>query len=124
MASTVILRPDNVIFTVWDDDLKTDEQVRQHLEKVGDLCKELRGKQQRVLILGYLTDRGSLTHSGRNIVVKAFNEFDFDKVAAYGGGPHRKLAADFLFAVVGMHSRVAYFNTEAEAEKWLMRKND
>lgn len=115
MKSKVYMNNDGIIRVISVGD-QTAEEMIEVRKAVLELCKKVPGK---IKILNDLSKMGKSLLGSRTEAVKSIKLEKVGKVANFGGGTSTRIIASFIVRASGMDKKVKYFETEAEALKWL-----
>lgn len=119
MANQVFLNKNNIVEITVDGD-QTVHSVHDMASSALVLCRELKGNNQRPLILDDLRTMGSVPPEGRKAVVDLIKSGEFDKLAMIGSNGLTKLGANLLLQATGKSSFVKYFDDRPKAVRWLL----
>jgi hypothetical protein len=115
--SNVYLDKENIIH--WDSELEEqpgqENAMQEIMDKILKLAREVQG---RVMVIIDFRKASNPTAKTRKIVAEALKSGPFEKVAIWGTSIFIKTVAKFIISVAGVDF-VRFFDSEAEAIKWL-----
>jgi len=100
------------------------ETVTPMVERAIELTKQLRERNQDVLILGNLEQIGKSTPSSREATIKGLKSADYDRIAIFSASSFIKGLANLLITAIRQGEKIRTFTDRQEAENWLLDRKD
>lgn len=117
-TNVALLREDGIICKAYQGNQGADS-IRELRKQTEDLVHLLRSGNKNVLILVDLSGLGKTTLPARKEEIAFIRSLDFDKAAVFGGNFLNTSLAKLIVNLSGMGYKIKFFNSEAEADRWL-----
>lgn len=121
LRNEVSLTKAGIILKVFRGD-QTVQSIKEFREETEKLIEGLRAKEQKVLVLVDLSHLGKTTVFARSEEIESIRSLDFDKAAVFGSSFINRKMAEIIVHFSGMEYKIKFFNSEKEAESWLINR--
>ncbi|MBI3511199.1 MAG: STAS/SEC14 domain-containing protein [Bacteroidetes bacterium] len=117
MPNTVTIRPDDIIYFVFEGDQDGDT-VMAVMKEMMSCAEKISLAGKKILMLGNIDGTKKHNAAARKAGLEMSKQMKFDRIAMTGGNVFTRNVAKLVITATG-DKRIKFFSAREEAEVWL-----